>query len=158
MRRILAPVALIPLLFLASCSIGDSEPASAPPAGSNAAPVAVETQAPPAVPLDLTGDWVQTNSNSESSYQAATISDGEIVINWVNDAESTRALYWAGTYVAPTEDVESYTWDSANDTTQTESALMASGDATKVFTFEGDVLTYELTAMGVTMTVEMSRQ
>ncbi|WP_146080492.1 MULTISPECIES: hypothetical protein [unclassified Pseudoclavibacter] len=110
------------------------------------------------MPLDLTGDWVQTNSNSESSYQAATISDGEIVINWVNDAESTSALYWAGTYVAPTEDVESYTWDSANDTTQTESALMASGDATKVFTFEGDVLTYELTAMGVTMTVEMSRQ
>ncbi|PPF77149.1 hypothetical protein C5B99_04065 [Pseudoclavibacter sp. Z016] len=151
-------MALIPILFLAACSGVDGEPASAPPAGSNDTAAAVETQAPPAAPLDLTGDWVQTNSNSESSYQAATISDGEIVINWVNDAESTSALYWAGTYVAPTEDVESYTWDSANDTTQTESALMASGDATKVFTFEGDVLTYELTALGVTMTVEMSRQ
>ena len=39
-----------------------------------------------------------------------------------------------------------------------ENAIMASGDSTKIFTFKDGLLTYELTAMGVTMTVEMSRQ
>lgn len=158
MRRLLASVLTVPLLLLAACSSADNGSATAQSSGSNDTVAVAETQAPPAVPLDLNGDWVQTNSNSESSYQAPKISDGQIVIDWVNEAESTKALYWAGTYVDPTDDVESYTWDSVNDTTQTDSALMASGDPTKTFAFDGDVLTYELTAMGVTMTVEMSRQ
>ena len=58
----------------------------------------------------------------------------------------------------PTEDVTEYTWDSANDTSKTENALMASRDPTKTFTFKDGVLSYELTAMGVTMKVEMSKQ
>lgn len=146
-------------MLLTGCSVqagGDTGTGTS--SGSNSEQRAEETQAPPAEPLDLTGEWKQTNSNSADSYQSATISGDQILINWVNAAESTTAIYWAGTYIAPTEDVETYTWDSANDTTQTESALLASGDPTKAFTYEGGVLRYELTAMGVTMTVEMSRQ
>jgi len=39
-----------------------------------------------------------------------------------------------------------------------ETALLASGDDSKDFTYEDGKLTYELTAMGVTMTVEMEKQ
>lgn len=112
----------------------------------------------PAAPLDLTGDWKQVNSESADSYQAATIAGDEILINWVNEAESTTAIYWAGTYDAPTEATDTFTWESVNDTTQTENALLASSDPTKTFTYEDGKLKYQLTAMGVTMTVEMEQQ
>lgn len=55
----------------------------------------------PASPPDLTGEWKQVNSNSEDTWQAATISGSEIIINWVSDNGDTKSLYWAGTFVAP---------------------------------------------------------
>lgn len=159
MKHRLAPLAVVALLLLTGCSSPTgTDTGTAQSSGSPRERAAEETQAPPAEPLDLTGEWKQTNSNAEDSYQAATISDGQILINWVNVQESTTAIYWVGAYVAPTEDVTTYSWDSANDTAQTENALLASSDPTKTFTYENDVLRYELTALGVTMTVEMSRQ
>ena len=51
---------------------------------------------------------------------AATISGDVITINGVNDAESTSALCWVGTYEAPTEDTDAYTWISTGDVPQIE--------------------------------------
>ena len=162
MKHRLAPLAIAAaLILLTGC--GSSTPssdtgASSDTGSSSGSQKTEETQAPPAEPLNLTGEWKQTNSNSPTSYQAATITTDQITINWVNEEDSSTALYWAGTYVAPTEDVDVYTWESANDTTQTDSAMLASSDPTKTFTYEDGALEYELTAMGVTMTVEMSKQ
>ena len=75
-------------------------------------------------PLDLSGEWKQVNSKSEDSYQEATIQDNVIEINWVSDGGDTKSLYWSGTYEAPTEATESYTWDSVNDTSKTANALL----------------------------------
>lgn len=63
-----------------------------------------------------------------------------------------------GTYAAPTEDTETYSWESQADAAALENALLASQDPTKAFAYANGVLSYELTAMGVTMTVEMERQ
>lgn len=52
-------------------------------------------------PLDLTGEWIQTNQNAEDQYQVAVITDHTIEVYWVSDGGDTKALYWAGTYVAP---------------------------------------------------------
>ncbi|GAA2575508.1 hypothetical protein [Microbacterium binotii] len=109
-------------------------------------------------PLDLTGEWKQSNSNDPDSYQAATITADALTINWVSDGGSTTALYWAGTYTAPAEPADTYTWDSANDTTKTDTALLASGDPTKTFTYVDGKLSYDVTAMGVTKKVELQRQ
>ena len=109
-------------------------------------------------PLDLSGEWKQVNSKSEDSYQEATIQDNVIEINWVSDGGDTKSLYWSGTYEAPTEATESYTWDSVNDTSKTANALLASGDETKTFTYENGVLSYEASALGTTTTVKMERQ
>ncbi|MFB8387481.1 hypothetical protein ACFC3F_10135 [Microbacterium sp. NPDC055910] len=152
LRLASAGAALAALLLLAGCS---SSAGTTTSTEREAPQSAVEE---PAQPLDLTGEWTQTNSSSEDSYQEATISGDEIVINWVNEAESTTALYWAGTYNAPMEATDMYTWDSVNDTSQTDTAILASGDSTKTFTYEGGKLKYELAAMGVTMTVEMEQQ
>lgn len=107
---------------------------------------------------DLTGEWKQENSNSEDSYQVATISGDTIEINWVSDNGDTKSLYWAGSFEAPTTADEPYSWDSENDHSKTESVLLASGDDTKTMTYEKGVLSYEVSAMGTTTKVKLKKQ
>ena len=111
----------------------------------------------PAAPPDLTGEWKQVNSNSEDSWQSATISDGTIEVFWVSDNGDTTALYWAGTYAAPETADEPQSWDSENDHEKADLALLASGDDTKTFTYENGQISHSLSAMGTTMTVRMER-
>lgn len=110
----------------------------------------------PATPPDLTGEWIQVNSESDDTYHVATITENTITINWV--MPDTKALYWAGTFEAPTSADEPYTWDSQNDTSQTDTALLASGDETKTFTYEDGEITYEASMMGITSTIRMEKQ
>ena len=57
-------------------------------------------------------------------------------------------LYWAGSYIAPTDSKTPYTWDSVNDTEKTGSAILASSDETKTFTYSDDTISYSVTAAG----------
>jgi len=107
---------------------------------------------------DLTGEWKQANSKSDDSYQAATISSNTIEIYWVSDNGDTKSLYWAGSLVAPTTSDEPYIWDSENDHSKTDSAMLASGDDTKTMTYQNGVLSYEASALGTTTTVKLEKQ
>lgn len=106
-------------------------------------------------PPDLTGSWTQINSNSEDSYQTAVITGDTIEINWTNAESDTNSLYWAGSFVAPTTTDEPYTWDSVNDKSKTSSALLASGDDAKTFTYEDGNISYSVSALGSTQTVKL---
>lgn len=152
-HRLLVPLAAS-LLLLAGCSA----PAADTSTGASESPTEETIEEVVVEPLDLTGEWKQSNPNSADTYQAATITGEQITIDWVNAADSTKAAYWIGTYVAPTEDTESYSWDSQGDVAQMETALMTSSEPAKPFTYEGGLLTYEVSAMGATVTVEMSRE
>ena len=143
-------IAIASILAFSGCSSSSSEAASST--------AAVSSSVEESEPLDLTGTWKQVNSNSEDTWQEATISGDIIEINWVSDNGDTKALYWAGSYIAPTEDTDTYTWDSVNDHEKTDSALLASGDDTKTFTYENGQLTYEASAMGVTTTVRLEKE
>lgn len=107
---------------------------------------------------DLTGDWKQTNSKSSDSYQAATISGNMIEIYWVSDNGDTKSLYWAGSFIIPTTADEPFTWDSKNDHSKTDSAMLASSDDTKTMTYQNGVLSYEASALGTTTTVKLEKQ
>jgi hypothetical protein len=157
---LLRPLALIAVSFLllTGCSAPATDTDTAASDSQPEAATAEPTEEVIVTLLDLAGEWKQTNSNSADAYQTATITGDQITIDWVNVSEATKAIYWIGSYVAPTEDTESYSWESQGDVAQMETAILASGDSAKTFTYEGGVLTYELTAMGVTMTVEMNRQ
>jgi hypothetical protein len=150
--KILVPLAAA-VLILTGCSAPSTDSQTADPESS----AEETTEVVVAEPIDLTGQWTQTNSNSADTYQTATITPGTIAIDWVNNAESTKALYWTGSYVAPTEASDTYSWESQGDVAQMSTALMASGESVKAFAYEEGVLSYELSALGVTMTVEMSR-
>ncbi|WP_080801773.1 hypothetical protein [Arabiibacter massiliensis] len=150
-------------IALLSCGValtaalaGCASEAPEPQAGGEGQPAAQEQEQKQ--PLDLTGSWEQSNKNSEDSYHVATIEDGVITVDWVTDGGKTTSIYWVGTYEAPTEATESYAWDSVNDHEQTDGALLASSDDTKTFTYEKGVLSYELSALGTTTTVEMQKK
>ena len=107
---------------------------------------------------DLTGDWKQVNSSSDDSYQQATISGDTIEIYWVSDNGDSKSLYWAGSFEAPTTADEPYSWESKNDHDKTDSALMASSDDTKKFTYEKNQISYEASALGTTTTIRLEKQ
>ena len=138
-------------LVLAGCS-AKTDDSSAPTSATDSQSTAPAVESAP----DLSGDWKQTNSQSEDSYQAATITGNAIEINWVSDNGDTRSLYWAGTFEAPTTP-GSFSWDSVNDTVKTDVAMLASGDPTKTFTYDNGEISYEASALGTTMTVRLGR-
>lgn len=109
-------------------------------------------------PADLTGDWKQVNSSSDDSYQQATISGDTIEIYWVSDNGDSKSLYWAGSFEAPTTADEPYSWESKNDHDKTDSALLASTDDTKKFTYEKNQISYEASALGTTTTIQLEKQ
>lgn len=146
------------LLVTAGCASDADEPAANSSAGSSSEEATQQPVEAAPEPADLTGDWKQMNSDSDANYQMATITADAIEVYWVADGGDTKSLYWAGTYEAPTEAGDSFTWDSVNDTSKTDGALLASGDATKTFTFENDELSYEVSAMGTTTTVRLGRE
>lgn len=106
-------------------------------------------------PLDLSGTW-QTEPN-DGSYMEAKIADGVISIDLVTD-DGTRAIYWIGSYDAPTEYTNEYTWTSNNDHEQTDSALFASPDDTKEFNYKNGTLSFSASMQGVTKVLEMTKK
>jgi hypothetical protein len=154
----LASVALVAALGLTGCSGSDSPDSSNADsnAGSSSAPSAEATPEAPAAP-DLSGTWKQTNSGSDDAYQAAVITRDTITINWVSDGGDTESVYWVGTFTPPTDDASPYTWASTRDAAATDSAMLASTDDTKDFTFEDGEVSYKASAMGTTTTVRLEK-
>ncbi|MCP2031214.1 activator of HSP90 ATPase [Okibacterium sp. HSC-33S16] len=152
MKKLVAPLVLALALTLTACSGTQTPPPAADSAPAEKAPV---VEAPK--PADLVGSWKQNNAASEDSFQQATITADTITIEWVADGGATTAIYWVGTFQAPTDANEPYVWTSQRDAAATDSALMASTDDTKEFTFEGEEISYPVSALGMTTTVSLAR-
>lgn len=152
-RKIMAVLGIMALVVgVAACSGQNTQPSSsAEGAESSQREIAPEPQ-----PADLTGTWKSTNSDSEDSWMEATITADTIQIDWVT--ADTRSLYWIGTFEAPSEPGD-WSWTSQADREKMDTALMASQDDTKDFTYtETDGLSFDASAMGVTKTVKMTKQ
>ena len=104
---------------------------------------------------DLSGTYA--SKDNDGSYQEATITADTIEINWVSDNGLTKSIYWIGTYTAPSDPVTEYTWVSERDKEKTDSALLASTSDTKEFTYKNGVLSYEVSAMGTTTILELTK-
>lgn len=143
---ILTALALVGALTLAGCS----SPATSGQGDGDKPAAQQETQAPEVV--DLSGEWAEENPGE--STQVATITADTITINWAQ-SDGTRAIYWVGTVETPGAEGA---WTSTRDAEATKSALLASQDDTKAFTFKDGKLSYEVTAMGVTKPVTLVRK
>lgn len=145
---------VLALATLAILGIGLTGCSAGVASGSSADSTSTAATEEAASPADLTGEW--KSADVEGSYQSATIAADSIEVNWVSDGGKTKALYWAGSYEAPSE-AGDFTWDSKNDTEKTGAAILASSDPIKTFSYSGDVISYEVSAMGVTKTIELKR-
>lgn len=105
---------------------------------------------------DLSGTWKSKENNG--SYQEAIITSDTIEINWVSDGGSTKSIYWIGTYTAPTEATDTYEWTSERDKEKTDSALLASTDDSKTFSYSNGKLSYSVSALGSTTTLELTKE
>lgn len=148
-KKKIAPVALATILALTGCA-GTTANSTGAPASSQ------PTQEAPKPPV-LSGSWKQENSASKTSYQQATITADKMTIEWVSDGGNTTSTYWVGTYKAPTDAKEPYAWTSTRDVEAARSALLASSDATKDFTYEGGAISYKVSALGTTTTVKLKK-
>lgn len=155
MKKLIASLALAATLALTGCGgSGAATPTGATPTGAaDSKPTETALPAP-----DLSGAWKQSNPNSENSYQQATITADTITVDWVTDGGNTTSIYWVGTFQAPSSSNGPYTWSSQRDAAATKSALLASSDATKEFTHDGDTISYKVSAMGTTTTVKLKKK
>lgn len=113
-----------------------------------------------AEPVDLTGSWVAEHEANASSYMTAAIDSDSIHVYFYTPDGETSALYWSGTYVAPTEPTEEgaeYTWTSEANHDETDKALLSSSDDSKQFTYKDGELSFPISMMGVQSTIHMSR-
>ena len=106
-------------------------------------------------PTDLTGTWASKDNNG--SYQEAVITGDTIEINWITNSGKTKSIYWIGTYAAPVKSVDEYSWTSKRDKEKTDSAILASTDDTKDFTYKSGKISYEVSVMGTTTTTELDQ-
>lgn len=153
-KKILTAMIAAALLAMLTACGGTTSADTSSAQNTNAASQKAEEKKP----ADLTGDWKQVNSSSDDSYQQATISGDTIEIYWVSDGGDTKSLYWAGSFEAPTTADEPYSWESKNDHDKTDSALLASTDDTKKFTYEKNQISYEASALGTTTTIRLEKQ
>ena len=88
----------------------------------------------------------------------AEITGDTITVNWVSNGGDTKSIYWVGTYEAPTNPGDLWSWESSRDKEQTDGALLASTNDTKVFDWQDGELSFEASAMGTTTTVRMEKE
>lgn len=146
-------VLLLALLCLSSCG-SDEQTAGETENDSVNVVVETEPETEEAAPAQLTGQWTEKEYDPAGTWMTASIDGDVIEIYWNMDGGETKALYWAGTYTAPTEPGD-FSWISANDKEKTDTALLASGADTKEFRYESGEILFEASAMGVTSTVHL---
>lgn len=144
------------LVLVATALFGFTLSACGQSADSGSAPLSSSTTSQQQEIPDLSGTWKQTNSEAEDAYQQAEITSDTITINWVTDNGDTESLYWVGTFVSPT-DSGKYDFTSEGDTEKMSTALLASTDSTKEFSYEDGVISYKVGMMGTTTTVRLEK-
>jgi hypothetical protein len=110
--------------------------------------------------VNLSGDWTAQHDADAESYMTATIDSESIHVYFYSPDDGTSALYWSGTYTAPTDPIKSgseYSWTSDANHQQMDTALMASQDDTKEFTYKDGDLSFPFSMMGVQSTIHMNQ-
>lgn len=152
-KAFLAAVALCAALL---CSCSGGQPAGTTSLASSSSD-SVQAQEPePAQVLDLTGTWDQVNRPLIYPFRAVIEGD-TITVWWHDEPNDTDSLYWAGTYVAPTEPSDTWTWVSENDHSRTDTSYMAASADTKEFRYEDGQLLFPASAMGTDQTAHLER-
>lgn len=134
-KKILALVLLGSMLLIAGCGNSGSETTSA------------ESENVPVETLDLEGSWI-AETQGGGYYLAGFIKGDLIELHWVSSYDQNGSVYWAGSYDAPKDDPDTYTWESERDDDIMATTAYGSSDETRTFTYADGKLTLEGSATG----------
>lgn len=130
--------AIFAAFVLSSCS------SSAPATPQTETSSSASSKTPDAAPVSVEGKW-------KADGFSAVVTDKTITINIVDGA--TRSLYWKGTFKDATGEIT-----SKADVEALDASMMGSQDKTKVFVHENNELSFEMTMMGTTTTITMTKE
>jgi len=134
-KKVLALVLMGCMLFTAGCGSNNSEATSA------------ESEQTPVETLDLEGSWIA--EVQDSGYYLAGFIKGDLIeLHWVSSYDQYGSVYWAGSYGAPKDDPDTYTWESERDDDIMATTAYGSSDETRTFTYADGKLTLEGSATG----------
>ncbi len=141
--KVLPAIAI--MLSLTACGGGEDKPSETQSAGN-----------PPAV-TDLSGEW-KTETDEDGGCMGAYIEGEYIEVYWVMPSEDTVALYWSGSFTAPSGgDDGPYSWTSQADSERNASALLASPDETKEFTYADQEISCSVSIMETTQKMTFTK-
>ena len=62
----------------------------------------------------------RSSDDTKGLLHVAVSSGDKISIDWVSDGDNSTSIHWVGTFAAPTNAAEPYTWTSQRDTEGTK--------------------------------------
>ncbi len=163
-KQICCMLVLLLLFSLAGCGGSPAPDGEAPvsepeTALESASALEPEPEPEPEVNvLDLTGQWKEVGPESEDAYYGAVIGGDKIELHRVSDGGGTRYLYWAGTYVPPETEEETYAWTSLAGYRRTDREAIAAAEESKGFDYEGGRLSCTVKDDGTERTLLMERK
>lgn len=164
-RGLSLALALLLTAGLAACA-KEPEPEGRPMAGissqekPNEEATAPETPPEPEEPEEpegLTGQWRQVDADPDGMYYVANIDEDSIEVFRVKDGTPLCALFWSGTFTAPDTLEDTHTWESEANSERAESALLASSDMRKRFTYEDGKLSFPTTYLDTITTIQLEK-
>lgn len=105
---------------------------------------------------DFTGTW--ESEREDDIHIEAIISNDTVRVNWVTGKDHTKAIYWIGTYISPSQPVFEYEWTSLRDKEKTKTSLLASYDESKVFKYSNGTLLFDIITSQSTSTVKLTKK
>ncbi len=133
-KKCLALILMLAVLMLPACGNGEN-------AGS------ATEEAAKANALDLTGSWVAEVQGNDY-YLAGFIEDDLIELHWVSNYDQYGSVYWAGTYKAPKEETDTYSWSSERDEEIMATTTYGAPDDKRHFRYEDGKLILEAGLQG----------
>ena len=117
----------------------------------------------PTEPPDLRGQWRQVLGDDKEPdyYHLASITDDSIEIYYYYSEDGSTNLFWYGSYEAPEDGKEPYTWTSENKLPPIKNPHLfryASRDAARDFTYKKGLLSYTIApSQALRMNVTLER-
>lgn len=122
--------------------------------GQNAGPESSDNRESDSI--DLTGVWAETERNS--TWMEASVVDDTITIEWVSNDGKERNIYWVGSFTTEVPAGSPQQIVSERNTYATDSEMLASSEATKTFTVDGEQISYSVSALGNSWEPVLSKQ
>lgn len=136
-KKALSLMLIAMMIFAAGCGSNSN----------NASSASAESESSQQQALDLQGSWVAEVQGSD--YYLAGFIEGDLIeLHWVSSYDQNGSVYWAGTYLAPKDQPETYTWESVRDEAIMSTSAYCSVDASRSFTYADGKLTLAGSATG----------